>query len=57
VPWSVTEDRVDVTELLALETDMQLKPETQVFSLAQASEALIAFKFGNIRGANVLKTD
>jgi alcohol dehydrogenase, propanol-preferring len=49
--------RDDVTEFLGLAADMKLKPEIQVFPLERANEALIALKFGNIRGAKVLKID
>jgi alcohol dehydrogenase, propanol-preferring len=36
---------------------MKLKPETQVFTLDQANEALMALKYEHVRGAKVLKID
>ncbi len=47
--------QADVTEFLGLAVEMELKPEIQVFALEQANEALISLKYGNIRGAKVLK--
>ncbi len=49
--------RSDVKEFLSLAAKMNLQPEIQVFALAQANEALIELKSGNIRGAKVLKMD
>ncbi|MGZ8945908.1 MAG: zinc-dependent alcohol dehydrogenase family protein [Methylococcaceae bacterium] len=49
--------RSDVKEFLNLATEMNLKPEVQVFSLEQANEALLELKTGRIRGAKVLKIE
>jgi len=47
--------RTDVKEFLSLAAEMNLKPEIQLFTLAQANEALYELKEGKIRGAKVLK--
>ena len=49
--------RRDVTEFLSLAAEMNLKPETQVFALEKANEALLELKTGKIRGAKVLIID
>jgi propanol-preferring alcohol dehydrogenase len=49
--------RNDVKEFLSLASEMNLKPEVQVFALEQANEALCELKAGKIRGAKVLKID
>ena len=49
--------RRDVTEFLGLAAEMELQPEIQVFTLAQANEALLELNTGKIRGAKVLKID
>lgn len=49
--------RRDVTEFLSLAAEMNLKPETQVFALEKANEALLELKAGKIRGAKVLIID
>ena len=49
--------RRDVKDFLSLASEMNLKPEVQVFALEQANEALFELKTGRIRGAKVLKID
>lgn len=49
--------RNDVKQFLKLAAEMNLQPEIQVYSLAQANEALLELKNGNIRGAKVLKIE
>ncbi len=49
--------RRDVSEFLSLAAEMNLKPEVQVFALAQANRALCELKTGKIRGAKVLAID
>jgi len=47
----------DVNEFLSLAAEMELKPEVQVFTLKQASEALLKLKTGKFSGAKILKID
>ncbi len=47
--------RRDVTEFLNLAAAMPLKPEIQIYRLAEANQALVELKTGNIRGAKVLQ--
>lgn len=47
--------QADVTEFLALASEMRLKPEIQTFPLEQANEALVSLKDGHVRGAKVLR--
>lgn len=49
--------RNDVSAFLTLASEMNLKPDLQVFALEQANEALSELKAGKIRGAKVLKID
>ncbi len=49
--------RNDVKQFLKLAAEMNLQPEVQVYSLAQANEALLELKNGNIRGAKVLRIE
>ncbi|MDD1611911.1 MAG: zinc-dependent alcohol dehydrogenase family protein [Methylococcaceae bacterium] len=46
--------RRDVIEFLNLAAAMQLKPEIQLYLLAEANQALVELKSGKIRGAKVL---
>ncbi|MGR8941427.1 MAG: zinc-dependent alcohol dehydrogenase family protein [Gammaproteobacteria bacterium] len=47
--------RSDVSEFLELAAAMQLKPEIQLYPLAEANQALVELKSGQIRGAKVLQ--
>ncbi len=47
--------RQDVREFLQLAAEANIKPEVQEFELANANQALLEMKQGNIRGAKVLK--
>ncbi len=47
--------RRDVREFLALAAEMNIKPEIQEFTLAEANQALIELKQRKIRGAKVLR--
>jgi len=47
--------RQDVREFLDLAAAIPLKPEVQIFDLAQANEALVELKERKIRGAKVLR--
>ena len=47
--------RRDVSEFLELAAEMRLKPEVQEFPLAEANQALLELKRGQIRGAKVLR--
>jgi propanol-preferring alcohol dehydrogenase len=46
--------RKDVQEFLALAADMQIKPKTRTFPLAEANRALVELKSQSIPGAKVL---
>lgn len=47
--------RGDVREFLALAAEMELRPEVEVYELADANQALIDLKLKRIRGAKVLR--
>lgn len=47
--------QADVSEFLHLAAEMRLKPEIELFPLADANEALLGLQEGRIRGAKVLK--
>jgi len=49
--------RRDVSEFLALASEMSIKPEIQEFALEEANEALVELKSRKIRGAKVLRID
>ena len=49
--------RRDVSEFLALASEMHIKPEIQEFALEDANEALVELKTRKIRGAKVLRID
>jgi propanol-preferring alcohol dehydrogenase len=49
--------RKDVSEFLALASEMRIKPEIQEFALEDANEALVELKTRRIWGAKVLKID
>ena len=49
--------RKDLSEFLALASEMRIKPEIQEFALEDANEALVELKTRRIRGAKVLKID
>ncbi len=49
--------RRDVSEFLALATEMGIRPEIQEFDLEEANEALLELKTKRIRGAKVLRID
>ncbi|NOQ45179.1 MAG: zinc-binding alcohol dehydrogenase family protein [Desulfobulbaceae bacterium] len=46
--------RSDVSEFLQLAAEMQIKPEVEVYPLADANQAVYELKTGHIRGAKVL---
>ncbi len=47
--------RKDVADCLAIAAEIPLKPEVQVYPLADANRALLEIKAGKIRGAKVLR--
>lgn len=47
--------RRDVSEFLALATEMNIKPDIEEFALEEANEALVELKTRKIRGAKVLR--
>ena len=49
--------RSDVSEFLALASEMRLKPEIEEFALEDANAALAELKMRRIRGAKVLRID
>jgi propanol-preferring alcohol dehydrogenase len=49
--------RRDVSEFLDLAAEMQIKPETREYPLADANTALLELKTGKIRGAKILRID
>ncbi len=49
--------RRDVREFLALAAEMGLRPEVEVYALADANRALVDLKLKRIRGAKVLRID
>ena len=46
--------RKDASEFLPLANEIPIIPQTQLFKLEEANEALIMLKQGKIRGAGVL---
>jgi propanol-preferring alcohol dehydrogenase len=49
--------RWDIAEFLPLAAEVPLKPEVQLYALADANQALRDLKYGTIRGAKVLTMD
>jgi len=49
--------RRDLREVLALASEMKIKPEIQEFSLEEANRALLELKTRKIHGAKVLHID
>jgi alcohol dehydrogenase, propanol-preferring len=49
--------RQDVTEFLTLAAQIPIRPEVQLYPLAQANQALTELKQGHLRGAKVLVMD
>jgi propanol-preferring alcohol dehydrogenase len=47
--------RRDLAEFLPLAAQVPLKPHVELYSLEQANKALIELKYGNVRGAEVLR--
>ena len=47
--------RADVREFLALAAEIPLRPETQLFDLADVNRALVELKERKIRGAKVIR--
>jgi propanol-preferring alcohol dehydrogenase len=47
--------RRDLAEFLPLAAQVPLKPHVELYSLEQANKALIELKYGNVRGAKVLR--
>lgn len=47
--------RQDVREFLRLAADAALKPQTQIFSMAEANQALVELKHQSVTGAKVLR--
>ena len=45
----------DIAEFLQLAADADLKPEVEVYDLADANRALIELRSGNVKGAKVLR--
>jgi propanol-preferring alcohol dehydrogenase len=46
--------RADVSQFLSLAAEIPIRPEIQLYSLAQANQALVELKNRQIRGAKVL---
>ena len=49
--------RSDVTDFLTLATELDIRPQVQVFPLEDANRALVELKTGSVRGAKVLAID
>jgi len=49
--------RRDLREVLALASEMKIKPEIQMFPLEEANRALVELKTRKIHGAKVLRID
>ncbi|MBF0530171.1 MAG: zinc-dependent alcohol dehydrogenase family protein [Deltaproteobacteria bacterium] len=49
--------RSDIEEFLALAADIPIRPEVQVYELAEAGQALLELKQRKIRGAKVLRIE
>ncbi|XOV90255.1 MAG: zinc-dependent alcohol dehydrogenase family protein [Pseudomonadota bacterium] len=47
--------RRDIAEFLALAAELDLKPQTQTYALAEANQAILEVKRGDIQGAKVLQ--